>query len=178
MRLYSVPTDATKVRQFLGLASYYRKFIPGFAKIAGPLHVLTKRDVVIHWTTECEAAFQGLKDCLVSAPVLAFPRFGPGEEFILETDASGVSLGAVLAQEQDGQIHPIAYASRTLDPHEKNYGISELETLGLVWAVKYFVLIYWDIKQQFILIMLHALPCSTLHALQESLLGGHLPFKK
>ena len=70
--------------------------------------------------------------------MLAFPCFGLWEEFILETDASGVGLGAVLAQEQDGQIHPIAYASRTLDPHEKNYGISELETLGLVWEAKYF----------------------------------------
>ena len=74
----------------------------------------------------------------MTAPVLSYPRFGPGREFILETDASGVGLGAILAQEQDGQIHPIAYASRTLDKHEKNYGITELETLALVWAVKYF----------------------------------------
>lgn len=58
--------------------------------------------------------------------------------FILETDASGVGLGAILAQEQGGQVHPVANASRTLDPHERNYGISELETLALVWAVKYF----------------------------------------
>ena len=76
---------------------------------------------------------------LTTAPVLAYPRFGPGQDFILETDGSVMGLGAVLSQEQeDGFPHPIAYASHPLNQHEKNYGISELETLGLVWAVRYF----------------------------------------
>jgi len=70
--------------------------------------------------------------------VLSYPRFGTDKEFILETGASGIGLGAVLAQEHEGQGHPIAYASRSLDPHEQNYGISKLETLALVWAVCYF----------------------------------------
>ena len=75
----------------------------------------------------------------MTAPVLAYPCFGPDREFILETDASGIGLGAVLSQKQDeGLIHPIAYASRSLNTHEKNYSISELETLGLVWAFRYF----------------------------------------
>lgn len=80
---YPVPTDVTKFRQFLGLASYYRRFIPGFAKIAGPLHGLTKKNVSFLWTTECEAAFDRLKECLVTASVLS-----SGQEFILETDAA------------------------------------------------------------------------------------------
>lgn len=76
---------------------------------------------------------------LISALVLVYPRFGPGCSFILETDASTVGLGAVLSQMQhDGTIHPIAYAFRSIDKHERNYDIAELETLGLVWAVRYF----------------------------------------
>ena len=138
VRHYPNPTDVTKVRQFLGLASYYRKFIPGFARIAHPLTRLTKKDVKFEWTHECKDAFNLLKQCLITAPVLSYPLFGNGQEFILETDASGTGLGAVLAQKHNGEVHPIAYASRTLDPHEKNYGISELETLALVWAVRYF----------------------------------------
>ena len=138
VRLYPVPTDATKVRQFLGLASYYRRFIPDFAKIAHPMHALTKKNAVFEWTADCGVAFNELKERLVTAPVLSHPCFGPDEEFVLETDASGVGLGAILSQIQEGQLHPIAYASRTLDCHERNYGISELETLGLIWAVKHF----------------------------------------
>ena len=85
------------------------------------------------------SAFNQLKEVITSSPVLTFPKFGPGCEFVLETDASYVGLGAVFSQQQDdGKVHPIAYASRSLDQHEKNYGVTELETLGLVWAVRYF----------------------------------------
>ena len=133
------PLDATGVRRFLGLASYYRRFVPSFSVIAAPLNALTKKNAVFQWTSECDRAFEELKHSLTTTPVLGYPRFGPGRSFILETDASTVGLGAVLSQTQDdGTIHPIAYASRSVDKHEKNYGISELETLRLVWAVRYF----------------------------------------
>ena len=102
VREYPVPTDATKVRQFLGLASYYRRFIPEFARIAHPMHALTRKDTVFEWTADCDAAFNKLKELLITAPVLLHPRFGPSEEFILETDASGVGLGAILSQKHDG----------------------------------------------------------------------------
>ena len=135
---FPTPTDLTTVRRFLGLASYYRRFVPKFAKIAAPLHALLKKENVFEWTSDCTTAFNLLKDALTSSPVLAYPKFGPDSEFILETDASYVGLGAVLSQQQDGKAHPIAYASRSLNVHEKKYGVTELETLGLVWAVRYF----------------------------------------
>ena len=90
VKAFPVPCDVTAVRQFIGLASYYRRFVPGFASIAAPLRALTKKNAVFTWTPECQTAFDRLKDLLVTAPVLAFPRFGPDAEFTLETDASGV----------------------------------------------------------------------------------------
>ena len=126
-------TDATGVRCFLGLASYYHRFMPNFAIIAAPLNRLTKRDTLFVWSGACQESFDKLKHALVSAPVLVNPKFGPGNRFILENDASTVGLGAVLSQmEDDGTVHPVAYASRSVDKHERNYSVSELKTLGLV----------------------------------------------
>ena len=117
------PRDVKSLRSFLGLASYYQRFISGFSVVANPLFALTKKDVDFQWTAKCEEAFQELKKRLTEAPVLAFPVFHQG--FLLDTDASGVGLGAVLAQKQeDGSVRPVAYASRTLQPHEKNYGVT------------------------------------------------------
>ena len=114
------PRDCHGVRRFLGMASYYRRFVAGFAKIAQPLHRLTAKDVPFNWTAECESAFVMLKDKLVTPPVLAYPSFE--KDFTLETDASVLGLGAVLSQRQeDGRLHPVAYASRALNPSEKNY---------------------------------------------------------
>ena len=136
---YPVPRDVSQLRQLLGLASYYRRFVPEFAKIASPLHSLLKKDAVFEWTPECECAVGRLKEALTQAPVLAYPRFDSKHPFVLETDASPKGLGAVLAQEQeDGKVHPIAFASRSLTAAEQNYAITELETLGLVWAAKLF----------------------------------------
>ena len=95
--------------------------------------------MAFEWTDATEDSFVQLRSALTTAPVLAYPRFDPGYTFTLETDASTVGLGAVLSQvQEDGMVHPIAYASRTVDKHERNYGISELETLGLVWSICYF----------------------------------------
>ena len=134
---YPRPNDLRALRAFLGLLSYYRRFIPQFSAIAQPLYSLTRKDTPFLWSADCKTAFHQLKGQLTLAPVLAYPQFG--KDFLLETDASGVGLGAVLSQKQeDGTIRPIAFASRTLQPHEKNYGISEMEGLGVVWAVKHF----------------------------------------
>ena len=132
VRDFPEPTDVNKVQQFLGLALYYRRFIPGFAKISNPLHALTKKNVQFQWTTRCQEAFDKLKELLTATPVLPYPQFEGNSEFILETDASTSGLGAVLGQKQgDGHVHPIAYASRCFQPHEKSYAITELETLAV-----------------------------------------------
>lgn len=86
-----------KVRQFLGLASYYRRFIPDFAKIANPLHSLTKKGEIFQWSVKHQEAFD---QKLITAPVLRHPKFDPEEEFIVETDASILGIGSVLAQKK------------------------------------------------------------------------------
>ena len=134
---FPVPASVTQVRQFVGLTSYYRRFIKNFAKTAAPLHNLTRKDVEFCWTVQCQDAFDALKRRLTEAPVLVYPNFNFG--FILETDASYQGLGAVLSQRlEDQKLHPVAFGSRALAPTEKNYAVTELETLAVVWAVKHF----------------------------------------
>ncbi len=137
VRNYPVPKNLKQLRAFVGLASYYRRFIPDFSAVARPLHTLTRKDTPFRWTEEQRASFDNLKKLMTEAPLLVYADFT--KPFILETDASKEGLGAVLAQRTDNnQVHPIAYASRTLLAHEQNYSISELEALGVVWAVKHF----------------------------------------
>ncbi len=91
--------NVRKVRQFLGLSFYYRGFISHFAKIAQPLHMLTKKGAEFHWDLDCQTAFSLLKQKLTQAPVLAYPSFN--QPFVLETDASIEGIGAVMSQEQE-----------------------------------------------------------------------------
>ena len=111
--------------------------MPGFARLASPLHESTRKGVTFKWTEACQTAFDQLKDKLVDAPVLAFPNFN--EKFTLETDASVHGLGAILSQfQEDNRLHPVTYASRALSDQEKRYAITELETLVVVWAMSHF----------------------------------------
>ncbi|XP_065416479.1 uncharacterized protein LOC135974099 [Chrysemys picta bellii] len=134
--LLDCPTPSTKrhVRQFLGLVGYYRRFIPQFATIAASLTGLLTKDSPrqVRWSPECEAAFQTLQKCLCQEPVLYSPDFK--RPFILQTDASGVGLGAVLSQEVEGKDHPVVYLSRKLFPRERNYAVVEKEALAVKWA--------------------------------------------
>uniref|UniRef100_A0A3B3H3G3 Gypsy retrotransposon integrase-like protein 1 n=1 Tax=Oryzias latipes TaxID=8090 RepID=A0A3B3H3G3_ORYLA len=142
------PSTVSELRTFLGFASYYRRFVEGFARLAAPLHRLvgeldgTKSrrrkasSLQGHWTTECQQNFDALKQKLTSAPVLAYADFTL--PFILEVDASHNGLGAVLSQEQGGSVRPIAYASRGLKATERNmqnYSSMKLEFLALKWAM-------------------------------------------
>ncbi|GJU17906.1 putative reverse transcriptase domain-containing protein [Tanacetum coccineum] len=119
------PKTPTEIRQFLGLAGYYRRFIEGFSKIAKPMTKLTQKSVKFNWGEKEETAFQTLKQKLCSAPILALPK--GSENFVVYCDASHKGLGAVLMQKEK----VIAYASRQLKIHEKNYTTHDLE-LGAV----------------------------------------------
>ena len=132
-----MPANLTQLRSFLGLPSCYRRFIKNFSKVANPLFALTRKDVAYEWTDQCQSAYVELKELLTTSPIQAFPDFTNG--FLLATDASGAGFCAVLSQvQEDNSVRPIAYVSCTLQKHECNYGVTELETLGVVWAVKYF----------------------------------------
>ena len=122
VRNWPTPQCQTDLRTFLGFAGYYRRFVPGFATTAKPLSALTGQNARFEWTSACQTAFDELKQALLTAPVLAYPQ--PKTEFILDTDASGDGLGAVLSQLQDGEERPVAYWSKTLSPAERNYCVT------------------------------------------------------
>ena len=133
---WPVPISAKQIRSFLGLCSYYRRFIHGFADLARPLHKLTEKSTPFQWTDECQLSFQRLKAALTSAPVLAYPR--PEGQFTLDTDASGEAIGAVLSQSQDEELKVIGYFSKAMTKAERDYCITRKELLAVVMAVKHF----------------------------------------
>ena len=136
-----LPLDTyTKVKSFVGLVGHYRHFIKGFAKIAAPLYDLTsggkkdKKSEHVDLSPEALEAFDHLKGACLQAPILAFPDFD--KPFILEMDAFGRGLGAVLFQKQaDGRYHPIAYASHVMNETEQRYHFNKQEFLAIKWAV-------------------------------------------
>ena len=130
----------SKKKSFVGLVGHYRHFIKGFANIATPLYDLTigenkdKKSEHLDLPQEAWQAFDRLKAACLQAPILAFPDFD--KPFLLETDASGKGLGAVLLQKQsDGRYHPIAYASCIMNETEQRYHSNKQEFLALKWAV-------------------------------------------
>jgi hypothetical protein len=130
------PLTKQQVRAFLGLTGYYRKFMPRFADIASPLTNLTKKCMpnTVIWNQGCQKAFEQLKQCLTSAPILTCPDFA--KPFILQADASNFGLGAVLSQiNTNGDEKPIVYLSRKMLARELNYTVSEKEWLAFVWAI-------------------------------------------
>ena len=134
---YPRPKTTKDVKSFLGLASYYRRFINQFSKIAEPLTALLKKSVTFEWSPFTEEAFQKLKEALINPPILCYPDFT--KPFIVTTDASDVAIGAILSQNSSTEVDlPIAYASRVLQKAEKNYATIEKELLAIVWALKRF----------------------------------------
>ena len=124
------PRNVTEVRRFLGLAGYYKRFVKGFSMIAAPMTRLLQKNLKFEWGEECQRSFDNLKAFLTEAPVLTQPTCG--KEYVIFSDASLNGLGCVLMQE--GKV--VAYASRQLKPHEKNYPAHDLELAAIVFALK------------------------------------------
>ena len=145
---FPLPRTVRDIKRFIGLASYYRRFILNFARLARPLHLLTRKGVIFVWSCRCNEAFSALKERLTTAPVLAYPDFT--RDFVLETDASIQGLGAVLGQHQNDQkVHPVAFASRALSNAEQRYAVTELETLAVVWSICHFHYLYGNVVTVF-----------------------------
>ena len=130
---YPLPKTPKKIKQFLGLSGYYRKFIKDYSKIVKPMTKNVKKDTKLDINDpDYLESFRTLKMLLTNDPILVYPNFN--KQFVLNTDASNFALGAVLSQDN----HPICYASRTLNQHEINYSTVEKELLAVVLAVTYF----------------------------------------
>ena len=136
----TAPTCLKELRSFLGLASYYRRFISNFATIAAPLTKLTTKaasKTPFLWSDECQNSFVELKRQLSSAPLLVYPKFD--REFTLYTNASDVGLGVVLSQRgDDGLERAVAYGSRSLTSPERNYATTEKEALAIHCGTQHF----------------------------------------
>ena len=127
---WPTPRGEKEVRQFVGLANYFRRYVEGYAQLVSPLTDLLKKDVPFDWTVRCQAAFDGVKAKLTSSPCLVLPN--PTDPFEVVSDASGVAVGGVLRQNK----RPVAFESRKLTPAECNYDTGERELLGVCYLLR------------------------------------------
>lgn len=169
------PTEintVTKVRSFLGLCSYYRRFIEGFSKMAAPLTDLTRDGVDVEaesQTPECQAAFRKLIDAVTSEPVMCTPRFD--RPFVVKTDAANqIGLGGVLSQADDEEREKVvAYHGRRLTKHERNYTVTEIELLAAVDCIRHWRSYLWG--RAFKLVIDHS-ALRWLHTMRDTVEGG------
>ncbi len=159
------PKTKKEVRQFLGLAGYYRRFIPNYSDLISPLTDLTKKEFPdpVQWTELCQQAFTQVKAALCGGPLLHSPNFSL--PFLLQTDASDRGLGAVLSQEMEGEERPVLYISRKLSKREAMYSTIEKECLAIRWAV--LTLRYYLLGREFTLCSDHA-PLQWLHRMKDT----------
>ncbi|KAK3505817.1 hypothetical protein QTP70_003921, partial [Hemibagrus guttatus] len=134
---WSAPTTVRELQRFLGFANFYRRFIRNYSSVAGPLTSLLRgKPKRLTWTDQARAAFQQLKDCFTSAPILRHPD--PDLPFVVEVDASSSGLGAVLSQRhgEPGKLYPCAFYSRKLTTAEANYDVGNRELLAIKAALE------------------------------------------
>ena len=130
---WKVPVNKKGVQEFLGFVNFYRRFIRDFSKIARPLHELTGKQPW-RWEVEQQEAFDALKKCLCSEPILSIPK--DDAPFRVEADCSQYAMGGVLSQLVDDKWHPVAYRSQSLSPVERNYEIHDRELLAIMRALE------------------------------------------
>ncbi|KAK5862983.1 hypothetical protein PBY51_000047 [Eleginops maclovinus] len=160
-----VPKTKKEVRRFVGLAGYYRRFIPAFSELTSPLTDLTRKGASdpVQWTEQCQLAFERVKKALCGKPLLFTPNFSL--PFVLQTDASNSGVGAVLSQQVEGVDRPVLYISRKLAQREVNYSTVEKECLAIRWAVG--ALRYYLLGRPFTLYSDHA-PLQWLHRMKDA----------
>uniref|UniRef100_A0A8C1RIN6 Gypsy retrotransposon integrase-like protein 1 n=1 Tax=Cyprinus carpio TaxID=7962 RepID=A0A8C1RIN6_CYPCA len=159
------PKTKKEVRQFLGLAGYYRRFIPRYSDLTSPLSDLTKKEVpdTLQWMEQCQQAFTRVKAALCGGPLLHSPN--SSLPFLLQTDTLDRGLGAVLSQEVEGEDRPVLYISRKLSKRETRYSTIEKECLAIRWAV--LTLRYYLLGREFTLCSDHA-PLQWLHRMKDT----------
>ncbi|ROT80779.1 hypothetical protein C7M84_000488 [Penaeus vannamei] len=133
---WPVPRTVAELRSFLGLCTYYRRFVQGFATIAAPLYQLTRKGASFVWDEACHQTFVALKQALVEAPVLPYPD--PSLPYIIDTDASQEGVGAVLSQLKDGQEYVVAYCSCKFSKPERNYWVTRKELAAVMKGLSHF----------------------------------------
>ena len=130
------PTNVKTMRQFLGHAGFYRRFIMDFSKIAKPLYKLLEKDAKFFWDENCQKSFEELKAYLTTAPIVRGPNWKL--PFEVMCDASDLAIGAVLGQREEGKPYVVYYASKTLNEVQRNYTTTEKELLAVVYALDKF----------------------------------------
>ena len=150
---WPVPTKRKELRGFLGFLNFYQCFIKDFASIAWPLNTLTSEKKEFEWTEECQKAFKTLKKAITSAPALAMPT--DDDPFRIETDGSGIGLGAVLLQKQNNLWHPIAFISKSLSNAERNYHAVDLEMAAIIFAIQKWQHYLLNAQKEFTILMDH-----------------------
>lgn len=136
LRKFPVPTNKKAIARFIGMANIFRKFVPNFAQLSGPLNALRKTGVTFRWDESHQASFEAIKAVLSNPPDRAIPNFHV--PFVVQTDASNSGVTAVLLQEQNGERRPIVYASRKLSPTELKYSVYECDGLAVLLALEKF----------------------------------------
>ena len=138
------PSNVKQVRQFLGLAGYFRKFIKDFVRKVAPLTNLLRKNVPWHWGDEESEVVKEIKRVLINRPILVI--FDPGQETEVHTDACAIGIGAILIQENGNKKRVVSYYSRKTTPEEQRYHSYDLETLAVYMALKTFRVYLLGIK--------------------------------